>query len=150
MKADAKNYKLIVLIAKLRDHIDMHRIIGLNVRALHETDISHALLGYLPKSAQESLALYICKIYQSSTRNELNSIPASIEAVPVTALSGAKKAKFAALGAKYGNHWRGDGGEVLPQGELRPLLRHPLPVARTLEGVPGQDRRAQRLEGEQP
>lgn len=104
MKADAKNYKLIELIAQLRDHIDMHRIIGLNVHALHETGISHALLGYLQKSAQESLAMYICKIYESSTRNDLNSIPAIIESVPTTALSEAQKGKFAAFGAKYGNH----------------------------------------------
>jgi hypothetical protein len=104
MKADAKNYKLIELIVQLRDHIDMHRIIGLNVGALHETDISRALLGYLQKSAQESLAMYLCKIYESSTRNELNSIPAIIESVSVTALSGPKQAKFAAFGAKYGNH----------------------------------------------
>jgi hypothetical protein len=91
MKADAKNYKLIELIAQLRDHIDMHRIIGLNVRVLHETDIGHALLGYLQKSAQESLAMYICKVYESSTRNELNSIPAIIEAVPMAALSGRRR-----------------------------------------------------------
>ena len=42
----------------------MHRVIGLNVAALHKTDISRALLGYMKKSAQESLAMYICKIYE--------------------------------------------------------------------------------------
>ena len=47
MKADAKNYRLIELIAQLRDHIDMHRIIGLSIRALHETGVSPALFGYL-------------------------------------------------------------------------------------------------------
>lgn len=48
--------------------------------------------------------MYICKIYESSTRNELNSIPAIIESVPVTALSEAQKPKFAAFGRKYDNH----------------------------------------------
>jgi hypothetical protein len=37
-KTDAKNYVLIELIAQLRDHIDLHRIIGLNVKALREQD----------------------------------------------------------------------------------------------------------------
>jgi len=30
-KADAKNWKLIESLSQLRDHIDVHRIIGLNV-----------------------------------------------------------------------------------------------------------------------
>lgn len=104
MKADRKNYKLIELIAQLRDHIDIHRIIGLNVGALHQTNISRALLGYLQKSAQESLAMYICKIYESSTRNELNSIPAIIDSLSVTPLSEAQKPTFSGFGRKYKNH----------------------------------------------
>jgi hypothetical protein len=78
-KTDAKNFELIELVAQLRDHIDLHRIIGLNVDALRDSDIDAALLGYLQKSAHESLAIYICKIFESSTRNELNSIPGIIE-----------------------------------------------------------------------
>jgi hypothetical protein len=104
MKTDAKNYKLIELIAQLRDHIDMHRITGLNVPALHRTVISPALLGYLQKSAQELLAMYICKIYESSSRNELNSIPAIIDSVPVTTLSEPQQQKFSTFGRKYKNH----------------------------------------------
>lgn len=86
-KTDAKNFELIELVAQLRDHIDLHRIIGLNVDALRDSDIDAALLGYLQKSAYESLAIYICKIFESSTRNELNSIPGIIESLPVTRLS---------------------------------------------------------------
>jgi hypothetical protein len=103
-KTDQKNYRLIELIAQLREHIDMHRIIGLNVAALHRTDVSHALLGYLQKSAQESLAMYICKIYESSIRNELNSIPAIIDSHSETRLSEAQKQEFSAFGRKYQNH----------------------------------------------
>ena len=78
-KADAKNFKLVELVAQLRDHIDIHRIIGLNVPALRNSDIGGTLLGYMQKSAQEALAMYICKIFESSSRNELNSIPGVIE-----------------------------------------------------------------------
>lgn len=104
MKTDQKNYKLIELIAQLRDHIDVYRIIGLNVPALEQTEISGAFLGYLQKSAQESLAMYICKIYESSTRNELNSIPGIIESLQVGPLSEAQKPEFSEFGKKYKNH----------------------------------------------
>jgi hypothetical protein len=56
-KADAKNFKFVELVAQLRDHIDIHRIIGLNCPALQDSDIGGALLGYLQKSAQEELAM---------------------------------------------------------------------------------------------
>jgi hypothetical protein len=68
-KTAAKNIQLLKMLAQLRDHIDMHRIIGLNVRALRESQISGALLGYLQKSAHESLAIYICK--SSRHRHEM-------------------------------------------------------------------------------
>lgn len=46
-KTDKKNIELIKLIAQLRDHIDIHRIIGLNVDSLRNSDISNAFIGYL-------------------------------------------------------------------------------------------------------
>lgn len=103
-KTDDKNIELLMLIAQLRDHIDLHRIIGLNADALRGSDISGALVGYLQKSAHESLAIYICKIFESSTRNELNSIPGIIESLPLTRLSNEQKREFAAFGKRYGNH----------------------------------------------
>jgi hypothetical protein len=45
-KADAKNIQLLKMLAQLRDHIDMHRIIGLNVKELQEGHISEALLAW--------------------------------------------------------------------------------------------------------
>ena len=102
-KADAKNIELLRLLAQLRDHIDVHRIIGLNVRELEDSQISGALLGYLQKSAHESLALYITKIYEASSQNDLNSIPGiikSIPTVPVTEMQGRRLAEF---GGKYGH-----------------------------------------------
>jgi hypothetical protein len=86
-KTDEKTIQLLKLLAQLRDHIDIHRIIGLNVEALREAQISGALLGYLQKSAHESLAIYICKIYESSSRNDLNSIPGIIESIPAKPVS---------------------------------------------------------------
>ena len=53
---------------------------------------------------KESFAIYICKIYESSTRNELNSIPGVIESLPPTNLSDSQKREFATFGEKYGNH----------------------------------------------
>lgn len=103
-KADAKNIELLKLIGQLRDHIDIHRIIGLNLEALRQSEMSGALLGYLKKSAHEALATYICKIFESSGRNELNSIPGLIESLPATPLSDAQKRDFADFGRTYGNH----------------------------------------------
>jgi len=58
----------------------------------------------MQKSALESLAIYICKIYEASTRNELDSIPGIIESLHVTPLSDTLRPAFAAYGRKYGNH----------------------------------------------
>ena len=38
-KTDDKNIQLLKLIAQLRDHIDLHRIIGLNATELRDRDI---------------------------------------------------------------------------------------------------------------
>ena len=103
MKTEDKNSKLVELVAQLRDHIDLHRIIGLNRRALEESEIGGALLGYLQKSAHESIAIYICKIFESSTRNELNSIAGIIESLPLTHLSDRQKREFSLFGQKYAN-----------------------------------------------
>jgi len=101
-KTDEKNIQLLKLLAQLRDHIDVHRIIGLNVPALREGRISGALLGYLMKSAHESLAIYICKIFESSTRNDLNSIPGIIESMPTALVHEIQGRECAAFGKKYG------------------------------------------------
>lgn len=102
-KTDKKNIELIKLIAQLRDHIDIHRIIGLNVDSLRNSDISNAFIGYLQKAAQESLAIYFCKIFESSTRNELNSISGIIDSLPPTALVLGQRSAFFAFGKMYGN-----------------------------------------------
>lgn len=102
-KTDGKNIELLKLVAQLRNHIDIHRIIGLNVDALRDP-IGSALLGYLQKLALESIAMYICKIFESSPRNELNSIPGIIESLPSMPLSADQQREFAVFGERYGNH----------------------------------------------
>lgn len=102
-KTDGKNIELLKLVAQLRNHIDLHRIIGLNVGALRDP-IGSALLGYLQKSALESVAMYICKIFESSPRNELNSIPGIIESLPSKRLSSDQQREFTVFGKRYGNH----------------------------------------------
>lgn len=102
-KTDKKNIQLLKLLAQLRDHIDLHRIIGLNVEALREDRINNALLGYLQKSAHESLAIYICKIFETSTRNDLNSIPGIIESIPAAPVSDIQRGELVAFGKKYGH-----------------------------------------------
>jgi hypothetical protein len=101
-KTDKKNIELIKLVAQLRDHIDIHRIIGLNVDSLQNSDISNAFIGYLQKAAQESLAIYFCKIFESSTRNELNSISGIIDSLPPTALALGQRSAFLPLGKSMG------------------------------------------------
>jgi hypothetical protein len=102
-KTDKKNIELLKLVAQLRDHIDIHRIIGLNVDSLQNSDISNVFIGYLQKVAQESLAIYFCKIFESSTRNELNSISGIVDSLPQTTLALEQRAAFFAFGKKYGN-----------------------------------------------
>jgi len=103
-KTDGKNSALFELVAQLRDHIDLRRIIRLNFDALRNSDINGAFLGYLQTSAHESIAIYICKIYESSTRNELNSISGIIESLPLARLADTQKREFATFGKRYGNH----------------------------------------------
>jgi len=102
-KTDARNVELVKLLAQLRDHIDVERIIGLNAEALRDSGISNAFLGYLQKSALEAVAIYLCKIFESSTRNELNSISGIIESLPQSSLTEEQKREFFAFGRKYGN-----------------------------------------------
>jgi hypothetical protein len=103
-KADDKNVELLKLIGQLRDQIDVHRIIGLNAVALRDVTAGGGVFGHLQKTAHESLAIYICKIFEASSRNDLNSIPGIIDSIPDASLSTAQKRDFAAFGERYGNH----------------------------------------------
>ena len=105
-KTDRKNVELRRLVGHLRDHIDVHRIIGINHNALKASAISNVLLGHVQRSALESAALILCKIYESSARNDLNSIPGIIESLPSTLLDERQKSEFSSFGSKHGNDSR--------------------------------------------
>jgi hypothetical protein len=102
-KTDKKNIELSRLLYQLREDIDVERIIGLNVDALRDSEISNALGGYLQKTAQESLALYFRKIFELPDGHSLNSIPGIISSIPETPLSGDHVTAFLGFGGKYGN-----------------------------------------------
>src|SRR6185436_19344702 len=102
-KTDKKNIELGRLLYQVREDIDVHRIIGLNVVAIRDSQISNALVGYLQKTAQESLALYFCKIFELPDGHNLNSIPGIIGSLPEIPLSGEQIPAFADFGGKYGN-----------------------------------------------
>ena len=102
-KTDEKHIQLLKLLSPLRAHIDIHRIIGLSVGVLREGRISGAFLGYLQKSAHESLAIYFCKIFEASTRNDLNSIPGIIASIPAVPVSDRQREALAVFGKKYGH-----------------------------------------------
>jgi hypothetical protein len=102
-KTDKKNIELSKLLYQLREDIDVERIIGLNVVALRDSEISNALVWHLRKTAQESLALYFCKIFELPDGHSLNSIPGIIGSLPETPLSGDHATAFVGFGRKYGN-----------------------------------------------
>lgn len=104
-KIDLKNIELLKLINQLRDHIDIERIVGLNADQINDNGISKTFFGYLQKSAQESLALYLCKIFeQQKSRNELNSISGIINSLSSDSISQSQKTDLSAFGNRHGNH----------------------------------------------
>lgn len=77
--ADEKNIGLAKLIYRLRQDLDLYRIIGLNQKELTEKGVSVALWGHLQMMAHESIAVTICKIFEKEDRYPRNSMPGIIE-----------------------------------------------------------------------
>ena len=102
-KTDFKNIALAKLLLQLRGDIDLHRLIGLNLKSLRRSKISNALLGHLQNLAHGSIAICICKMLEESKRNELDSIPAIIESLPPLTISAEKAKKIEEFGSRYGN-----------------------------------------------
>lgn len=102
-KTDLKNIELVKQLSTLRDHLDVHRIVGLNVLTIHESEFSAAFSGYLQASALDGLAMHICKIYEVSIRNDLNSIPGVIDSLLVKSPSSEERACLAEFGARHSN-----------------------------------------------
>lgn len=102
-KTDLMNIELVKQLVVLRDHVDIHRIIGLNVDGIHDVRLSTAFVGYLQASAHSGLAMHFCKIYESSGRNDLNSIPGIIESLPRRKPSKKQQDALSKFGIKYSN-----------------------------------------------
>jgi hypothetical protein len=102
-KADNKNIALAKRVLQLRNDIDLHRLIGLNLKALKKSDISNSLLGHIQNLAHGSIAICICKIYEDPKRNDLDSIPAIIDSLPTLKLTVEKQRKLIEFGTRYGN-----------------------------------------------
>jgi hypothetical protein len=102
-KTDLKNIELAKQLSRLRDLIDIHRITGLNVERIHSAGVSRAFLGRLHESAHDGLAMGLCRIYESSGRNDLNSIPGVIELLPSKRPNKAVREELSEFGRKYSN-----------------------------------------------
>lgn len=100
---DKKSIELVKQLARLRNHIDIQRIIGLNVPAIRESALSEALVGYIQVTALESLAMQIAKIYERNKEFELNSIPGVLDSLQEFDANPNQLAAIAVFGAKYEN-----------------------------------------------
>ncbi len=102
-KTDNKNIALAKRVQQLRNDIDLHRLIGLNVNMLKKSGISNSLLGHIQNLALGSVAICICKIYEDSKRNDLDSIPDIIDSLPKLKLTVEQQRKLIGFGTRYGN-----------------------------------------------
>ena len=102
-KTYRKSVELAKQLSMLRDHIDVHRIIGINFDALQQSDISPAFAGYLQATAHNSLAIGIRKLFEPSGRNDLNSIRGVIDTIEMPRPPSEALKALANFGAKYGN-----------------------------------------------
>ena len=102
-KTDNKNAALSNRILQLRNDIDLHRLIGLNLKALKKSNISNPLFGHMQSLAHGSIAVCVCKIYEDSKRNELDSIPCIIESLQELKFTAKQCKKLTEFGVRYGN-----------------------------------------------
>ena len=61
---DERNTQLGYMLKRLRQNIDIDRIIGLNEDTLRESSIGNPFIGYLQEQARCFIALDISKIYE--------------------------------------------------------------------------------------
>jgi AbiU2 len=90
------------LVYRLRQDIDLYRVIGLNVRQLSEHGRSNAFWGYLEMLAHQSIAATTCKLFEREDRYERNSIPALISGLPDSAWTPEQIESVVRFAAKYG------------------------------------------------
>lgn len=101
-KTDWKNIGLAKLIYRLRQDIDLHRLITLNADNLKTKGISDAFMGHVQQLSLESIVVGICKIYEYESKYELNSISGVINSIPQIAITQELLIVLKNYGEKYG------------------------------------------------
>jgi hypothetical protein len=100
---DIANSEVGKLIYRLRQAIDVFRVIGLNVEALDKRNAGTAFFGYVQSTALEQIALIICKIYEREKGYELNSIRGVIRRLSERSFTREQLRGIELFGRKYGN-----------------------------------------------
>ena len=79
---DKRNIQLGYMLKRLRQNIEIDRIIGLNEDPLRDSCIGDPFIDYLQEQARCFIALDISKIYEKQKHHTLNSINGVISAIP--------------------------------------------------------------------
>ena len=113
---DIKHIELAKRLSRLRDHIEIQRIIGLNAERLRQSRVSDSLLGYMQLTALESLAMEFAKIFERTKKFDLNSISGTTNSIEGFEADPAQMQQILEFGAKYGN-------SVEPQAAVKHLRK---------------------------
>lgn len=101
-KVDQKNISVAKQVLNLRNHIDVHRIIALNVEAISQSKAPNTFFGHIQYSSLEQIAIGFSRLFEYSNRNELDSLPAILRILPEKndprTIQAVRK-----FGEKYGN-----------------------------------------------
>jgi AbiU2 len=101
-KSERKRIDLFKLVYRLRQDIDLYRVIGLNVSQLSVHGRSGAFWGYLQMLAHQSIAATTCKIFEREDRHERNSIPAIVSGLPDRAWTHEQIESVVRFAGRYG------------------------------------------------
>ena len=81
-KLDRKNVGLAKLLYRLRQDIDLYRVITLNGDSLMKRKVGLFFWAHIQWLAHQSVAVGICKMFEREKTNDLNSIPGIIGLLP--------------------------------------------------------------------
>lgn len=81
---DLRNISLAKTLHRLRQNIDLHRIIGINKSSIDGTTLPHAFIGHIQQQCLMCIVLDMCKAYEPQKGYQLNSIPGIINAIADT------------------------------------------------------------------
>ncbi len=99
---DEKNIALVGMIYRLRQNIDIHRLIGMHVSELKEVKTPQKFLAHVQQLALSSLVIDFCKIYEFEARYPLNSISGIIKSLSSARCSENQIKEARIYSSKYG------------------------------------------------